>query len=97
MQTAHDGTLILLDCEERFPCSAYAIHALKVATESHKRWIRVQKQGHACQYDVHELVTYCREHKGSIPKALIYTRREHEAAGGHLEARVPVWPGFAAV
>lgn len=93
-KATQDGTLILLDCEQEFPCSAYAIHALKVAVEHRKRWVRVEKRGHACQYDVNELVEYCERNAGTIPKALVYSRREHEAAGGHLESRVPVWPGL---
>jgi len=70
-----DGMLILLDCEETFPCSAYALHALTVAIETRKRYVRVEKQGHACQYDVNELVAYSAARSGHIPKALIYSRQ----------------------
>jgi hypothetical protein len=90
-----DSPLILVGAQEEFPCHFYAVHALPVAIEAKKRWIRVEKKGHSCELEVNELVAYCRSKSAMVPRAIIYTKREHEAVGNVTEARLPVWPGWS--
>jgi hypothetical protein len=89
-----DTVLNLTGAREEIPCHLYAVHALQVAVESGSRWIRVHKQGHVCELDVNRLVKQCQDNAATVPRAVIYTRREHELVGNWTDPGRTFWPGM---
>mgnify|MGYP001617079151 FL=1 len=93
-----DGTLIVRATREQeqghVPCHILAVHALRVAEETGKRWIRVVRRGHDCQLGVPELRQHVDTNWMSVPRCLVMGQRAHRWAGNTMETRRPNWPGL---
>lgn len=86
--------LALRHGQEDIPCPTHALTAYQFAVARGDEWIRVEKPGHVCDFNVAALGAAMRAHPLETPHSIVWAPlAEHQRLGSTFDTHSPHWRG----